>query len=636
MMVKQTVRAKSMLKKAYLAVLVASLTATSGAFAADYTLSAIENALTENNPDTAASGTTWYGPQGSDTAVGNNVTINLSTDALDEAFGGYTSADGTAANNTLTVSGKSVVDTVYGGFAPSGQANNNTVIIDKDAVISGQVTGGSALTSASGNTVIVNGTVGDYGVLGGAAEKTSGNTVILGSGAEVSGAVIGGGFDIFRPNAADATLTVNGPATVGTIAAFNVINLDLKNADGKTAALTVNGASKTFFDGPGVTDVYNKVDLADTTLNLVNYAEGKNIITVSDNEYIKGININGATKVVSDDIFVKDTWSAKVEGDTDIGSTLSDATLNDETLFARSQEVSKKNVTTLSDAVLGTAALVNQSAEFVSNDGIRAMRDATADVYGLAPFGAIVGGYSEYQTGSHVDLSSVHALVGIAGNSGALTSAVYAELGYGSSTSHVHGVSADADHDYYGIGVAGRYDFNYGTYLDASLHVGNTSTDFDGKYAEGIAAYDIDQMYVGAHIGGGYVIDFSDTLNLDIYGRYTYTYTDSDDTKVDGEKFDIDAVNTHALRLGTRLNGYLSEFAQGYAGLAVEQVIDGDAESTISSVALDTPSLEGTTGIAELGVAFRPNEKVQINLGAKGYVGDRRGVQGSLIGLYTF
>ena len=636
MMVKQTVRAKSMLKKAYLAILVASLTATTGAFAADYTLSAIENALTANNPDAAASGA-WFGPRGKNTNSANNVTLNLQSGVLDEAFGGYTATDnGMAHGNTLTVSGKTVVDTVYGGFAPNGQANNNTVIIEKAALISGQVVGGAALTTANGNTVIINGKVGDYGVLGGAAEKTSGNTVILGAGAEVSGAVIGGGFDIFNPNAAANTLTVNGPATVGTITAFNVINLDLKNADGKTAALTVNGAAKNFFEGPGVTDVYNKVDLADTTVNLVNYREGKTIITVSDNAYIKGININGKTKVVSDDIYVKDTWSAKVEGDTDIGNSLNDATLNDESLFARTQEVSQENVTTLSDAVLGTAALVNQSAEFIANDGIKAMRDATADVYGLAPFGALVGGYSEYQTGSHVDLSSVHALVGIAGNNGALTSAVYAELGYGASTSHVHGVSADADHDYYGIGVAGRYEFDGNTYLDASLHIGNTSTDFDGSYAEGIASYDIDQLYVGAHLGGGYVIDFSDTLNLDIYGRYTYTYTDSDDTQVDGERFKIDAVNTHALRLGTRLNGYLNEFAQGYVGLAVDQVIDGDAESAISGVALDMPSLEGTSGIAEVGVAFRPNDKVQINLGAKGYVGDRRGVQGSLIGLYTF
>ena len=634
-MVKQTVRAKSMLKKAYLAVLVASITAASGAFAADYTLNSIENALTQNNPDEAASGT-WFGPQGENTAANNNVVINLQSGTLNEAFGGYTAADGTAAGNTLTVSGKTVADTVYGGFAPSGQANNNTVIVEKGAIISGQVVGGSALTAANGNTVVINGKVGDYGVLGGAAEKTSGNTVILGSGAEVGGAVIGGGFDIFRPNKETNTLTVSGPAAVGAVAAFSVINLDLKNVDGKTAALTVNGASKTFFDAPGVTDVYNKVDLADTTLNLVNYADGKNIITVSDNEYIKGININGQTKVVSDAIYVKDTWTAAVADDTDIGNTLNDTVLNDETLFARTREVSKQNVTTLSDAVLGTAALVNQNAEFIANDGIRAMRDATADVYGLAPFGAIVGSYSEYQTGSHVDLSSVHALTGIAGNNGALTSAVYAEFGYGSSTSHVHGVSADADHNYYGIGVAGRYDFNYGPYLDASLHIGKTSTDFDGSYAEGIASYDIDQLYVGAHIGGGYVIDFSDTLNLDVYGRYTYTYTDSDDTQVDGEKFKIDAVNTHALRLGTRLNGYLTDLIQGYVGLAVDQVIDGDAESTISSVALDTPSLEGTTGIAECGVAFRPNEKVQINLGAKGYVGDRRGVQGSLIGLYTF
>ena len=631
MMLKQTSSAISMLKKAYVAVFFAAL--SSVAMAESFTLTALDKAYTADDPEGLAA--TWFGPTGTNTLTGHNVTINLPEGTLGAAYGGYGTTTDTVSGNALIVSGSSVVDSAFGGFSTNGAATDNQVLVDTNATAV-QVVGGRG-ESATNNLVHVKGKVGDYGVIGGAAENAYGNEVILDNGAVITGAVIGGGLDIFHPVTGGNSLSVTGPATVGALAGFDKITLQLQ--DNGKAALTVNGGSKLFFESAGVTQVYNQVNLSDTTLNLVNYKDGadQTLISVAKNDYItNGIAINGNTKLVSDNVYVKDTWSAKVSDITAIGDDLTSATLSDETLFAKAQEVSHKNVTTLSDAVLGTAALVNQSAEFVAADGINAMREATADVYGVAPFGAIVGGYSEYQTGSHVDLASVHALVGIAGTTDKFTSAVYGEFGYGDSSSHVSGVSADAKHNYYGLGLAGHYALTGNAYLNGSVHIGTTNTDFDGAYAEGIAAYDIDQLYVGAHVGGGYVVPFNDKVNLDLYGRYTYTYTEGDKTKVAGEEFKLDAVNTHALRLGGRLNGYLNEYVQGYTGLAIEQVLDGDATGTVSHVALATPSLEGTTGIGEIGLSLRPSSKVQVNVGAKGYVGDRRGVQGSVIGLYTF
>lgn len=626
------------MKQKYLAVMIACVIANS-AYAAEYQLPDLKNAYSSDNP--TGSEFAWFGPETSaaNTNENNRVTINLSEGTLYNAFGGYAAGiEGTdnVSNNTLIISGKSNVTAAYGGFAENGNADNNTVIIDKDAVVESVVGGSSYSGTANNNTVVISGNVGYLGVSGGdSVEEATGNHIILNDGAQVSGAVSGGTTG-FIPLKGDNTLSVNGAATVGAISSYSVINIDLQKANSQNPALTVNGGSKKFAEDLDGAAVYKNVNLSDTTINLSNYDDNKKIISITDNDYIKGIYINEGTKVTSDSIYIKDEWTSKVTSETELGNEFTTDTLNNKKYFAKQQVETKSNTTTLTDAVLGTVALVNQANEFVADECIKAIQNATRSTDGFATFGSIVGGYSEYQTGSHVDLSSVHALLGIAKNTGALTSAVFAEIGYGSSSSHVKGVSADANHDYYGLGLAGRYDFDSGLYMNAGFHLGNMTTDFDGKYAEGVAAYDIDQMYVGTYLGAGYEFQVSDNMRFDVYGRYSYTYVDDETTHAAGEKFTIDSVNTHALRFGSRLNGSFNEVVSGYVGLAIEQVIDGDADGSISNVALDSPSLEGTTGIGELGISLHPSENVLLNIGAKGYVGDRRGVQGSLIGIYTF
>ena len=626
------------MKRKYLAAMIACVIANS-AFAAEYQLSDLKNYYSSDNP--TGSEFAWFGPKTSaaDTNENNRVTINLSEGTLYNAFGGYDAGiEGTnnVSNNTLTISGKSNVTAAYGGFAVNGNADNNTVIIGKDAVVESAVGGSSYTGTANNNTVVISGKVGYLGVTGGdSVEQATGNHIVLNEGSQVLGAVSGGTTG-FIPLKGNNKLTVNGPATVGALSSYSAINIDLQKANAETAALTVNGGSKEFAEDLDGASVYKNVNLSDTALNVKNYGDNKKIISISDNDYIKGIYINEGTKVTSDSIYIKDEWTAKVTSETDLGNEFTTDTLNDEKYFAKQQVETKSNTTTLTDAVLGTVALVNQVNEFVADEGIKAIQNATDSTDGFATFGSVIGGYSEYQTGSHVDLSSVHALVGIAKNSGRLTSAAFAEIGYGSSSSHVKGVSADANHDYYGLGLAGRYDFDTGLYMNAGLHLGNMTTDFDGKYADGIAAYDIDQMYIGTYLGAGYEFQLSNNMRCDFYGRYSYTYVDDENTHAAGEKFTIDSVDTHALRFGGRLNGRFNEIVSGYVGLAVERVIDGDADGNISNVALDSPSLEGTTGIGELGISLTPSENVLLNIGAKGYIGDRQGVQGSLIGIYTF
>lgn len=302
------------------------------------------------------------------------------------------------------------------------------------------------------------------------------------------------------------------------------------------------------------------------------------------------------------------------------------------------------NSKTVSEAFLGSVAFVNQGAEFIADEGLNAAVRAAQGAPGFTAFGAIHGGKSRYETGSHVDLRGTSLAAGAAGRVGSALIAGFVEAGWASSDSHVNGARGDADHDYYGVGAALRYDFSTPFYLEGSVRAGSASTDFDGAFGNASAHFESDAFYASAHLGGGYVFKL-DPVQLDLYGRYTVTYLDNDDTDLGtgyGETLSMSSATTHALRIGGRLTGDLSETTSWKVGAAYEHVFDGDAEADIlfggSAAALDVPSLSGNTGILELGLSVKPSAASPwtADIGVKGYVGDRRGAAGSISVLYAF
>ena len=302
------------------------------------------------------------------------------------------------------------------------------------------------------------------------------------------------------------------------------------------------------------------------------------------------------------------------------------------------------NSKTLSEAFLGSVAFVNQGAEFIADEGLNAAVRAAQGASGFTAFGAIHGGKSRYETGSHVDLRGTSLAAGAAGRVGSALIVGFVEAGWASSDSHVNGARGDADHDYYGVGAALRYDFSTPFYLEGSVRAGSASTDFDGAFGNASAHFESDAFYASAHLGGGYVFKL-DPVQLDLYGRYTVTYLDNDDTDIGtgyGETLSMSSATTHALRIGGRLTGDFSETTSWKVGAAYEHVFDGDAEADIlfggSAAALDVPSLSGNTGILELGLSVKPSAASPwtADIGVQGYVGDRRGAAGSISVLYAF
>ena len=489
-------------------------------------------------------------------------------------------------NNQTVVVSYSTVDDVYGtGIVASGDVsariNNQTIVLD-NATVEGGVYAVS----------VKNGT-----------STRSGNDVEL----------------------TNSRLQLSGTNTVGSISGFDTIGLNVTEANKEKAVLTVTQAAEgqTKFDGVTIEIASDDFLESSDTYQLINVEGGK--YTFKD------------LTVKESHTFIETTYTA--DGDVVLGNGENLTSEND--LFNNKTVKATESSKTLAESLLGTVAFINQGAEFIADEGIAAMVDA-AKLGEVTAFGVMQGGSTHYNTGSYVDVDGVTFMAGaglrINPN---WTMAGFVEAGWANSASHVEGTRGDGDHEYFGVGFATRYQTDGVLYVDGSLRAGRATTEFAGRYGQDSASYDAKSLYMSAHVGLGALWDLNESLKLDTYARYMVTYLDDDDVDLNNrynDKLDLDSTVTHAVRAGARLLGDFNDYASWKVGAAYEHVFDGDAESSVNSFSLDVPSLEGDTGVFELGLRIRPSLESNwaVDLGAKGYVGDREGVTGNMTVRYSF
>ncbi len=634
--------------------------------------------------------------------------INVGDSKMGSIYGGYACETGTASENSVTVKKGSTVltdsGTVTGGSAYKGAALNNTVTVESNATVTAHVKGATAgngyanqTSNAEGNTVIVkssatvNGnvtgaetnftasktTVNIYGTVNGNVYGATTNvsrgatpisdTVVNLIGARVEGELmvisqnltnlLGSGNALSMTdstvtglvkfsNYENGSMTFTGVNTVGRLEKVGELILNVTDVNQVKAVLTWT-QGKSQIGSP----IEGNLDLREATVVIsgANTIDPQGSYKLIDNNGSGIIYVSSKTKIEMRGVFVNNLWEAEIpEGVSyvplidGIQVTNGDMTSGD-LVIAIGKEKLNDNSKTLAESFLGSIAFVNQGSEFIADEGLRAI-NTVATTKGFTAFGAIHGGTSRYETGSHVDVDGVSLATGAASRFGNLTVAGFIEAGWATSESHVSGATGDGDHDYYGLGAAMRYSFESPWYVEGSARLGWASTEFDGKYSDAAATYDADSFYGSLHVAAGYVWDINDKMALDLYGRYTFTYLEGDtvDMKgVDATKFEMDDVMTHAFRVGARLTGEFNDAATWRVGLAYEHVSDGDAESSViekTRLALETPTLEGDTGIVEVGVHMTPSQTSpwSFDIGAKGYVGDRKGVSGSATVTFTF
>ena len=489
-------------------------------------------------------------------------------------------------NNQTVVVSYSTVDDVYGtGIVASGDVsariNNQTIVLDNATVVGG---------------------VYDISIKNGTSTR-SGNDVEL----------------------TNSRLQLSGINEVGSISGFDTIGLNVTEANKEKAVLTVTDADAGQMEFNGVTIEIASNDFLESsdTYQLINVEGGK--YTFKD------------LTVKESHTFLETTYTA--DGDVVLGNGENLTSEND--LFNNKTVKATESSKTLAESLLGTVAFINQGAEFIADEGIAAMVDA-AKLGEVTAFGVMQGGSTHYNTGSYVDVDGVTFMAGaglrINPN---WTMAGFVEAGWANSASHVEGTRGDGDHEYFGVGFATRYQTDGVLYVDGSLRAGRATTEFAGRYGQDSASYDAKSLYMSAHVGLGALWDLNESLKLDTYARYMVTYLDDDDVDLNNrynDKLELDSTVTHAVRAGACLLGDFNDYASWKVGAAYEHVFDGDAESAVNSFSLDVPSLEGDTGVFELGLRIRPSLESNwaVDLGAKGYVGDREGVTGNMTVRYSF
>ena len=177
-------------------------------------------------------------------------------------------------------------------------------------------------------------------------------------------------------------------------------------------------------------------------------------------------------------------------------------------------------------------------------------------------------------------------------------------------------------------------------YFEGSVRFGRVESDYqssDFLTATGNRVrYDSSAPYHGLHAGLGYIWNFAENTNLDIFAKYLWTHQGGDSVTIEGDRIKFKAIDSHRLRAGARLNHTVNT-ASGlsvapYIGAAYDHEFDSQANSTVNGVSVEAPEVKGGTGMGEIGLVFKPspNLPLSFDLGAQGYTGKREGVTGSL------
>ncbi len=547
-----------------------------------------------------------------------------------------TALTGNAGNNTVYVDEPITGHVVGGEYSGSGDVINNTVVV-KNTTVGGMVVGGhSQGASSMNNTVTIdNSTVGSvYVSMMNVGTEASNNTLYLKNAAIVSGEASGGhNYGNNRNN----TLIVEGIGNkVGRVDEFQkyeFIATDRVNAG--DVLLTVTGGA--------ATDMQNqKVGVAMMSGGNPLLKQG-DVITLMHND--SGVNNMGS--ITQTDVTVMQGVSLEYKFELDkTGTTDLNAILTEAPKVANQTKA-------VSESRLAGAALVNQGIDLAADQGMRNARAMMGGTSNAAAFGAIGGGSSTYHTGSSVKVDGFAFMAGIGKNfntaSGDLMAGVFIEGGYGDIDTHNNfdsgSVKGSGDSKYYGAGVMARYDVTStamkGTYLEGSLHVGRVKTNWDTSDmigADGKVSNDTSNMYYGLHAGVGYVWNLTSQANLDLYGKYYWSHQGSDSATVGGDKYDFDSTDSHRTRVGGRLNLNLTETVRPYIGAAWEHEFDGESNAQVYGFDVAAPTLEGDSGIFELGFSFKPvkNDNVTFDLGVQAYTGVREGVAGTAQFNYKF
>lgn len=553
-------------------------------------------------------------------------TVQIADSEVSAVYGvRLSSVDSTSIQDTrVAVTDHSVVNTIIGVSARSSDHVDivNTSIVIADSTVKGTVSlarlgGETSLGTSSGNTLTLsNATVGSVmGVYGGYSSQDSfgeNSRLILSGNNTVENYLThfdNVDFYVTKENASAPILTLGATSQDDlSVSTLNGNDSSVWNLSGTSVNIHVSGLN------PG--DSFEVIDLA----------EGQTIAVSKDTVFSKS------------DTFTTESWN--VAEDSTLSGTISSDTLKDILDASSYRKSANSSASTLSESILGSMAMISQATEFVADEGLLiAESSARSDATTL--FGAMYGGKSSYDTAGDLDLDSMHLIVGASTRVSDTVLAAFFEAGWGDSDNRYATSSGNADHEYYGVGLALRHFVSDTFFLDASLHGGMSSTDYSGRFASSGATFDDNSLFAASHLGAGMRFALTDTLMTEVYGRYTLNWLSSESIRIDAadrSTLEYDDVFVHTLRFGTRLRHQLTDQFAWSAGLAYERTLQSDLKADVNNLAIDGVSLEGNTGVGELSATYRKSADSPwaASVVLKGYVGQRQGAAGQVRLDYRF
>ena len=584
------------------------------------------NLVVVSGKDTAVSGT-LYGAQvttlqwsGEADASGNRVEVSgikltgsiTGAQVRNENQSGSAVAEG----NVVVISSSTIKGAVTGANLQGSHINagGNTVILTEGTVVDGNVT---AVDGANAGSMRFLG--GDY------SSVYSNNRVVM-NNATVTGAVSGvssnSGSLPVDMQAAGNTLVLAGHNEAGTIAGFETLDLTLSEQNKDQSVLTLTGGESTI---SGSTIVIRGAEVLEQG-KLIEAVDGANLSVTDATVELRGTFIK---KVAQNVNFTVDNGE-------------DNALTTDSDVLASAKVQATESASSLSESLLGTAAFVRQGAEFVADDGLATMEFAARSKQGLNAFAVMQGSSMHYDALSGVDVSGFTLLAGAAVQQGNLTFASFVESGWGNSEGDIAKNSTDLS--YFGVGLAARYRFESGFYGEGAVRLGRASSDFAANFAEDgdCARYESDVFYATMNMAAGYELPLNDFVTADMYARYTFSFLDNDSVDLNDaaqSRAELDSVVAHALRIGARVKGGFTDSVNWKAGIAYEHMFDGAAGVTVDGVSITEAEMDGGSVIGELGVSVKPGSGTgpwTLQFALKGYLGEREGVSGNGMLVYSF
>ena len=581
----------------------------------------------------------------------NQVILEGKTQVSGSVFGGYTTYSSAARQQGEAITGNevylrgdaSVVGTIYGVWI--GDSNRDLAVTENRVVIEGGTAHGiyggcnQGSGDAVGNSVILAGGTVDGSVYGGCSTNghASGNTVTLtGTANAVDANLYGSNKTVSAGNSGNTLVVDNWTSSntsgnvVQSVQNFDAIQFQNLNWKNGGVALDITGAK-------------SANALANTSVQVDNlvFANGSAVQVGDKMTFIRSDKDTGLSldngKVTEDVAFSQGVatvgqLSMGLEGDThNLVGEITEKSLAPQTL-------------TIAENRTAAAAFLNQGAD-IAADSLDLL--GSDYKYGLRTFGAVYGSRSTWDAAGDLKINGWSEIVGL-GNvhrkgDGDLLWGVFYENGTGNYRTwnefNNEMFRGDGSLLYNGGGAAVRYKQDNGWYYEASVRAGTLSASMDNAVKDGNGnsyGFDSDSTYWGAHAGVGKVIE-TEQGEWNVYGKYFHTDIDGDSFNIAGDAFTFDSLTSDRLRIGARYTADKAKRWSLYYGLAWEYEFTGDSHMKAGQWDAPEQSLGGSTGIAEIGTVWQPDDSPwQANINLKGYAGEREGVSGMVQLAYTF